>query len=111
MIIIQKHLEVCGSNVCNDIPAVNNDGNIVEFNGANAADQFNFKTKITGQMPLINCEVNLILTWSENCVIPYTDVAIQNSTLAITETTLCVPVVTLSTQDKANLLQPLKIRF
>ena len=33
---------------CKDIPAVNNDGNIVEFNGANATDSFNFKAKITG---------------------------------------------------------------
>ena len=29
----------------------------------------------TLEMPLINCEVNLISTWSENCVIIYTDVA------------------------------------
>ena len=29
----------------------------------------------TLEMPLINCEVNLILTWSANCVIVYTDVA------------------------------------
>ena len=34
---------------CKDIPAVNNNGNIVDFNGANATDSFNFKTKITGQ--------------------------------------------------------------
>ena len=34
---------------CKDIPSVNNDGNIVEFNGANATDSFNFKAKITGQ--------------------------------------------------------------
>ena len=34
---------------CKEIPAVNNDGNIVDFNGANATDSFNFKTKITGQ--------------------------------------------------------------
>ena len=32
-----------------EIPAVNNAGDIVEFNGANATDSFNFKTKITGQ--------------------------------------------------------------
>ena len=32
-----------------DIPAVNNDGDIVNFNEANATDSFNFKTKITGQ--------------------------------------------------------------
>ena len=53
------------------------------------------------EMPLINCEVNLILTWSRDCVI-------TNSTsagkFAITETKLHVPVVTLSTQDNAKLL-------
>ena len=59
-------------------------------------------------MPLINCEVNLILTWSRDCVI-------TNSTgtgkFAITETKLYVPVVTLSTQDNAKLLQQLKSNF
>ena len=30
---------------CQEITAVNNDGNIVDFNGANATDSFNFKTK------------------------------------------------------------------
>ena len=56
----------------------------------------------TLEMPLINCEVNLILTWSSTCVI-------TNSTgagrFAITDTKLYVPVVTLSTQDNAKLLQ------
>ena len=33
---------------CKDIPPVNDNGNIVDFNGANATDSFNFKTKITG---------------------------------------------------------------
>ena len=59
-------------------------------------------------MPLINWEVNLILTWSRDCVI-------TNSTgerkFAITETKLYVPVVTLSTQDNAKLLQQLKPGF
>ena len=32
-----------------DIPAVNNGGDIVNFNEANASESFNFKTKITGQ--------------------------------------------------------------
>ena len=32
---------------CKDIPAVNNDDNIVDFHGANATDLFNLKTKIT----------------------------------------------------------------
>ena len=102
---------------CKEIPGVNNEGNIVDFNGANATDSFNFKTKITGQtnddgiinveimvplkylsnfwrtleMPLINCEVELILTWSAGCVIIYTDVADQVPTFTITETNLYVP--------------------
>ena len=62
----------------------------------------------TLEMPLINCEVNLILTWSKNCVI-------TNSTgegkFAITETRLYVPVVTLSTKDNEKLLQQLKSVF
>ena len=34
---------------CKDIPAVDNNGNINEYNGANATDSFSFKTKITCQ--------------------------------------------------------------
>ena len=59
-------------------------------------------------MPLINCEVNLILTCSKDCVI-------TNSTgegkFAITGTKLYVPVVTLSTKDNEKLLQQLKSDF
>ena len=65
----------------------------------------------TLEMLLINCEVGLILTWSENCVIIYTNVANQTPTFAITEANLYVPVVTLSTQDKAKLLTQLKSDF
>ena len=65
-------------------------------------------------MSLINCELNLILTWSENCVItskatrdanPNANPAVvainhsTNATFKITDTKLHVPVVTLSTQD------------
>ena len=55
--------------------------------------------------------INLILTWSANCVIIYTNVANQNPTFEITETKLYVPVVTLSTQDNAKLLPQLKSGF
>ena len=34
---------------CKEIPVVNNNNGIVNFNGANATDSFSFKTKITGQ--------------------------------------------------------------
>ena len=62
-------------------------------------------------MPLITCEVELILTWSENCIIISTNVANQNPTFTKTETNLHVPVVTLSTQDNAKLLPQLKSGF
>ena len=59
-------------------------------------------------MPLTNCEVNFLLTWSKDC-------AITNSTgegkFAITATKLYELVVTLSTQDNAKLLQQLKSGF
>ena len=62
-------------------------------------------------MPLINCEVNLILIWSTSGVIVSTDVANQNATFAITDTKLYVPVVTLSTKDNAKLLDQLNSGF
>ena len=123
---------------CKDIPAVDNDGDIVTFNGANDTDSLNFKSKIIGktnddgdienveimiplkylsnfwrtlEMPLINCEVELILNWSANCVIIYTNVNNQVPTFTITETNLYVPVVTLSTQDNSKLLPQLKSGF
>ena len=51
----------------------------------------------TLEMPLINCEVEIILDWPVNCVTIYTDVANQVLTFTITETNLYVPVFTLST--------------
>ena len=62
-------------------------------------------------MPLINCEVKLILNWSANCIIIYTDIADQIPTSSITETDLYVPVNTWSTQDNAKLLPQLKSCF
>ena len=59
-------------------------------------------------MPLINSEVNLILTWSSNCVITNSTGA---GTFEITDTKLYVPVVTLSTKENAKLLQQLKSDF
>ena len=122
---------------CMDIPAVNNNDAIFNFTEKNVTDLFNFKVKITGQtgddgtknveimvplkylsnfwrtleMPLTNCEIKLILTWSANCVIVSTSNANQNATFAITNTRLFVPVVTLSTQENAKLLQQLKSGF
>ena len=53
----------------------------------------------TLEMPLINCEVNLILTWSSSCVIIATASPYQNATFAIT------------TQENTKFLQQLKSGF
>ena len=60
------------------------------------------------EISLINCEVNSILTWSSTCVIINSTGA---GTFKVTDTKLCVPVVTLPTQDNAKLLQQLKSGF
>ena len=124
---------------CKDIPAQNANANyvIAEFTEGNLTDSFKFKVKITGktgnggtkdveimvplkylsnfwrtlEMPLINCEVNLILTWSSSCVLIATVNPNQNATFATTDTKLYVPVVTLSTQENTKFLQQLKSGF
>ena len=62
----------------------------------------------TLEMPLINCEVNLILTWSSTSVITNSNGA---GTFAITDTKLFIPVLTLSTQENTKFLQQLKSGF
>ena len=124
---------------CKDMPARNANANdaITEFTEGNLTDSFKFKGKITGnggnggtkdveimvplkylskfwrtlEMPLINCEVNLILTWSSKCVLIATANPNQNATFAITDTKLYLPVVTLSTQENTKFLQQLKSCF
>ena len=61
----------------------------------------------TLEMQLINYEISFILIWSENLV--FSNALNQTATFAITETKLYVPVVTLSTQYNAKLLQQLKL--
>ena len=74
---------------------------------------------------LINCEVELILTWFKNCVLiskSRRDADYnapinrkidnpENATFKITDTKLYVPVVTLSTKDDNNFLEQLKSGF
>ena len=121
---------------CKDIPARNVNNEIIVFDVNNATDSFKFKAKITGQtgnnrtkdveivplkylsnfwrtleMPLINCEVNLILTWSSTCVLIATGNQNQAARFAITDIKLYVPVVTLSTQENSKFLQQLKSGF
>ena len=82
----------------------------------------------TLDMLLINLEINLILTWSENCVL--TNKATRDAvpaqggnpavskinnqtdaTFKIEDTKFYVPVVTLSTKDDNNFLEQLKSGF
>ena len=65
----------------------------------------------TLEMPLINCEIELVLNWTADCVITYTNINNQVPTFTITEANLYVPVVTLSTQDNSKLLPQLKNGF
>ena len=124
-------------NYYRDEPFLNADGTIGDFptdNNNNAS--FKFKTKIaeeenadtmnvkirvplkylsnfwrTVEILLINCEINLILTWSKRCFIIDNPIAGQEPTFRITDAKLYVPVVTLSTQDNAKLLEQLKSGF
>ena len=71
-------------------------------------------------IPLINCEVELILTWSKNCVLADMTVdadadpaivAPSGATFKITDTKLYVPVVTLSAEYNAKLSKLLSDGF
>ena len=115
------------------------------------SESFNYKASITGKLenvnqekddvkivvslkylnnfwgmldiPLINCEVSLTLTWSENCVITSkvtrdasNDPLVlginnpTNVTFKITDKKLYVPVVALSAKNDNKLLEQLKYR-
>ena len=104
---------------------------IVNLNAANDNASFKFKPKITGKtvdngtkdveiivplkclsnfwrttkIPLINCEINIILIWSNKCMLS-SDTKV--TTFTITDTKLYISVVTLSTQYNAKLLEQLK---
>ena len=55
-------------------------------------------------MLLINCEINLVLIWSEDCVISSANEEIN---FKITDTKLYVPVVTLACKTNTTI----RIRF
>ena len=72
-------------------------------------------------IPLINCEVELILTWFRNCVIREANYGanpvvyeidnLENATFKITDVKLFAPVVTLSKENDIKLLDQLKTGF
>ena len=78
----------------------------------------------TLNIPLINCKIELILTWSKNCVLAdmtVRDAGNNNDPLAIVaptglefqikDTKLYVPVIALSTENDKKLLEQLKSAF
>ena len=112
---------------CRDELALDNNGNINSFPGNSSS----FKSKVevtrkapadgttkdvrivvplkylinfwrTLEIPLINCEVNLILIWSSTCVIINSTGV---GTFAMADKKLYVLFVTLSTQDNAKLIE------
>ena len=101
------------SNIIGNTAANNNDGNIVGRVDVEIMVPLKYLSNFwsTLEMPLINCEIELILTWSRNCIIISTDIDNQIPTFTITEANFYVPVVTLSTQDNAKLLPQLKSSF
>ena len=72
-------------------------------------------------MPLISCEVSLELKWDKNCIITNQQIGINldggntvaptGATLAINDSQLYLPVVTLSKDDEIKLLTNLKSGF
>ena len=114
-----------------DEPFITDNGNITDVADDHNSVSFKYKQKITGQtkndgrndveimvpleylsnfwrnleMLLINFEINVFLTWTENCIIvtgDYGDNGNNHTKFEITDTKLYVPVGTLSAQDKTN---------
>ena len=64
------------------------------------------------EMPLVNCKIDLELTWHKDCMISIVNAAAgQVVSFMITNTKLYVPVVTLSTKDNNNLTKQLTYDF
>ena len=150
-----SYLKTAGSfwNYCRDEPSSSANNNINY--SIKDSKSFEYKASITGKlegnttkkeaeivvplkflsnflrtldMPVMDCEVNLILTWSESCLLTSkaTRVAVPaqggnpvvagidnptNATFKITDTKLYVPVITLSTGNDKKLLKQLRTRF
>ena len=76
---------------CRDKPAVNNNGNVVDFNADNVTDSFNFNKKITGQRDdsdtknveiMIPLKCSTILTGKNLCFTEFSTDIHSNTRLA-----------------------------
>ena len=120
-----------------DEPFTNDNGVIIDVPDDLDNTSFKYKQKITGQtgidgtkniqimmplkylsnlwrtleMPLIKCEIDIFLTWSEVCIIVTGTADNQERKYAIADIRSYVPVVTLSAPGNVKLLQQLKTDF
>ena len=106
-----KHKTSITGNTCNG-----NDANKIGKNEIEVVIPRKHLSKFwrTLNIPFINCEMELILTWSKNCVLA--DMAAANNPptgleFQITDTKLYVRVVTLSTENDKKILEQLKSVF
>ena len=64
------------------------------------------------ELPLVNCKIDLELTWHKDCMISSADAAAgQVVSFMITDTKLYVPIVTLYPKDNTNLTKQLNEGF
>ena len=64
------------------------------------------------EMPLVNCKIDLELTWHKDCIISRANAAANHVvSFMITDTKLYIPVVTLFTKDNTNLTKQLNEGF
>ena len=64
------------------------------------------------ELPLVNCKIELELTWHRDCMISSADAAAgQVVSFMITNTKLYIPIVTLSTKDNNNVAKQLSNGF
>ena len=122
----------------------NGDGNKINNNKTTLNKSFEYKTKLIGStpndhttlnaevvvplkylsnfwrfldLPLINCEIELDLSWSKECIIseisitPVAAIKTIRVTFQINNAKLYVPVVTLSINDDIKFLEDIKQRF
>ena len=65
----------------------------------------------TLEVPLINCDISIMLTWPKNSILVASFVTNQEPTLTITDTKLYVSVITLSTLSTRKIIETIRIRI
>ena len=102
---IEGHVDliVDDNHIPNNSPSFKyNSSLITDRNGVKIAVPLKYFSNfwISLEMPLINCKVELSLSWDLNCVLSN---LVGASTFTTTDAKIYVPIVTLSTEDNAKL--------